>query len=139
MKRGPLLVLMLAATAVGLAGCATSPSQSTDSTHSPTTLRYEVFSNTLDFDEDALGLPYDIFTPDAIFARTGDTVIIGVHNIEKEDEDHTFTMGAPFNVNETIAMGKSATVTLSPTVAGIYSFICIYHQPTMSGRLIVID
>lgn len=136
MKKGHLLALLMATGTVALAGCTTTPDESTNRT--PATYRYDIFTNTLDFDEDVWGLPYDIWTPNAIFAHVGDTITINVHNIEKADEVHNFRVGAPFGIDRDIPQNESASFTITPTEAGIYSYVCTYHQPTMTGHLIVL-
>ena len=48
------------------------------------------------------------------------------------------TIGAPYNINEYLLPGKNATFTFKAGDEGVFRFYCTYHQPTMSGELVVL-
>jgi plastocyanin len=84
-----------------------------------------------------LGIPPDKFSPDDLELNEGDNVTINFYNLDTTDR-HTFTIGPPYNINEDLLPGTNATFTFKATDDGIYRFWCIYHQPTMTGQLVVI-
>lgn len=137
------LTFVLALVAAVLAGCASSPSGTTSttttgSTTAPQTREYHLFTTTVDFNETALGIPHDTFTPTSLFANKGDTIVVHYHNLEDTDEHHTFTMAAPFGVDKDLAPNEEANITLQASQVGIFPFVCKYHQPTMTGYVVVV-
>jgi plastocyanin len=87
--------------------------------------------------ETKLGIPPDRFSPNIFAVNEGDTVTIHFYNLDS-DERHTFTIGAPYNINKDLAGGQNATFTFRAGDEGAYTFYCTYHQPTMTGELIVL-
>ena len=87
--------------------------------------------------ETKLEVPPDTFSPDVLAVSAGDNVTLHFYNLDLTDR-HTFTIGAPYNINKDLLPGKNATFTFKASDEGIFKFYCIYHQPTMAGQLIVL-
>jgi len=87
--------------------------------------------------ETKLGIAPDTFSPDVLEVSTGDNVTIHFYNLDLTDR-HTFTIGAPYNINKDLLPGTNATFTFKAGDQGVFKFYCIYHQPTMSGQLVVL-
>ncbi len=98
---------------------------------------FYVFTTILSFNETLVGLPHDAFTPDHILVEKGDTVTVHFYNTETEQENHTFTIDAPYTVNIEVANGQHADVTFVASYAGTFAYRCTLHQPTMTGYLMV--
>jgi plastocyanin len=84
-----------------------------------------------------LGMPADYYIPNIFVANKGDLVTMHFYNLDA-DERHSFTIGAPYNINEVVAPLHNATFTFKAENEGVYKFYCTYHQPTMTGQLIVL-
>jgi plastocyanin len=84
-----------------------------------------------------LGMPADYYIPNIFVANKGDSVTMHFYNLDAGDR-HTFTIGAPYNINEDVAPLHNATFTFKAGSEGVYRFYCTYHQPTMTGQLIVL-
>jgi plastocyanin len=93
-----------------------------------------------DVNETQLLIPPDSFSPSEIAVNKGDTVNIVFYNLEKlpNGDRHSFTIGAPYNIDKDLAPGQHSTVTFKATEDGAFQFFCKYHQPTMRGQLIVL-
>ena len=126
----------------------------------PTTRTFYLFNSSLPFNEHTWGLSHDTFSPDRITVNKGDKIIIYYRNIEDTNEDHTFTMDAPYSFdaivhagqNETfpvaailkgtsnlvLHVNQTATITFTASWAGVFPFRCEIHQPTMTGYLVVL-
>lgn len=63
-------------------------------------------------------------------------VLIHFYNTE-EDEHHTFTIDAPYNISVDLGPGQHQDIAFTASQAGVFRFYCVYHVPTMSGELIV--
>jgi plastocyanin len=85
-------------------------------------------------------IPPDSFSPSEIAVDKGDTVNIVFYNLEKplNGDRHSFTIGAPYNIDKDLAPGQHGTITFKATEDGAFQFLCKYHQPTMRGELIVL-
>ena len=59
------------------------------------------------------------------------------YNLDTTDS-HTFTIGAPYNIDKVVTPGQNATFTFKGADQGIYRFYCRFHQPTMTGQLVVL-
>jgi len=105
----------------------------------PQAREFWVFSVVLPFNGTAVGLSHDYFAPDRIVVNKGDTVTIHFYNTEDEPEAHTLTIGAPYNINKVLAMNATTTFSFTASTAGIFPYLCTYHQPTMTGWLVVLD
>lgn len=123
-----------------LAGCATptpSPSGAT-AAPSPQTRDFHLVTSVQDFDEDAIGIPHDTFTPDTLVVMQGDKVVIHFHNVEKDEEDHSFTMTGTYARDVVLHAGGEENMTFTATEAGVFPFYCKFHEPTMSGQFVVL-
>jgi len=133
----------------------------------PTTREFYLFDGSLPFNDEprpaGFGYPHDIFVPDRITVNKGDSVLIHYVNIEDVAENHNFHMDAPYSfdaivyanasinsgkgevvntfsrVNQVVLeQGQNATITFTASWAGVFPYRCDYHQPTMTGYLVVI-
>ncbi|TLZ51941.1 MAG: hypothetical protein E6K18_03740 [Methanobacteriota archaeon] len=108
--------------------------------HAVEAREYWVFTVVLPFNDNAPGLPpHDYFAPDRITVFQGDNITIHFFNTESEPENHTFTMDAPYAMDHVLPYNATTTFTFTASVSGIFQYRCLYHQPTMSGWLIVLD
>ena len=108
--------------------------------HHPVESRvFWVFTVVLPFNESEAGLPHDYFAPDRITVYQGDNVTIHFFNTEDAPEDHTFTMEAPYTINRVLPYNATTSFSFTASTAGIFAFRCAYHQPTMTGWLVVLD
>jgi len=87
--------------------------------------------------ETKLGIPTDLFAPSSITVNKGDTVTVHFYNIE-QGEPHTFTLGAPYNIDKNVSPGQNATIVFKADHEGVFQYYCKYHLPTMVGQLIVL-
>jgi len=92
-------------------------------------------------DEDKLGIPPDQFSLDSIVVNKGDTVKVHFANLEpvETQEHHTFTISEPYNIDSDINAGENTIVEFTATEAGVFEYICAFHEPTMTGQLVVLD
>jgi len=126
----------------------------------PTTRQFYLFDGTLPFSERTFyNIPHDTFVPDTITVDKGDHVVIHYINIEDVSESHTFTMDLPYKFEATVygnatqqgvvatypnvgnivlSQGQNATITFTANWAGTFRYFCEFHQPTMTGYLVVI-
>ena len=126
----------------------------------PATRIFYLFDGTVPFDESMFyGHPHDTFVPDTITVDKGDHVVIHYVNIEDIGEAHTYTMDPPYTFDATVygnatqqgvvgtypnvgnvvlSQGQNATITFTASWAGTFRYHCAYHQPTMTGYLVVI-
>ena len=88
-------------------------------------------------EEEFLKIPHDAFTVQTIFAKKGDNLTIKFYNTEAE-ERHTFTLDTPYNINEDLAGSQNTTINFVADKEGIFTYYCIYHLPTMTGKLVVL-
>jgi plastocyanin len=74
-----------------------------------------------------------------LLVNQGDKVIVNFYNMEAATGDrHSFTIGAPYNVDIDTAPGHDGTATFVASHAGIFQFYCKYHIPSMVGELVVL-
>ena len=69
--------------------------------------------------ETKLGFPADTFSPDVLIANKGDNITIHFYNLDTTDR-HTFTKGAPYNVNEDWLPLHNGTITFKANQVGIF-------------------
>ena len=99
---------------------------------------FYVFSEEMEgVNETKLGIPGDVYAPSVLAANEGDTITIHFYNLDPSDR-HTFTMAAPYNINKDVGPLENITITFKANDPGVYRFYCTYHQPTMSGQVIVL-
>jgi plastocyanin len=105
-----------------------------------------LFNNSLPFDQNKFKLPHDIFAPDRITVNRGDKLVIHYINIEDANESHTFNMGpsagslapGPYDIGYSIAAGQKVNITFTANIPGVFAYVCLIHQPTMTGYLTVL-
>ncbi len=92
-------------------------------------------------DEEKFGIPPDQFSLGSIVVNKGDTVKIHFINLEpvETQEHHTFTLSAPYAIDADINAGEDTIIEFTATEAGVFEYVCTYHEPTMSGQLVVLD
>ena len=106
----------------------------------PQEREFWVFTVVLPFNDSKPGFPsHDYFAPDRMTVNKGDTVKIHFFNTEDEPEDHTFTMQAPYAMDHDLPYGQTTDITFVAGNPGIFSYRCRFHQPTMTGWLVVLD
>ena len=85
-----------------------------------------------------------LFPPDQFALRTievnqNDNVTVNFYNMEAPTGDrHSFTINTPYKINLDIAPRQNGTVSFLANHSGIYQFYCEYHEPTMTGQLVVL-
>jgi plastocyanin len=102
---------------------------------------YYVFTSSHEgINQTQLQIPPDSFSPSEIAVNKGDTVNIIFYNLETppNGDRHSFTIGAPYNIDKDLGPGQHGSITFKASEDGVYQFYCKYHQPTMRGELIVL-
>lgn len=91
-------------------------------------------------DEEKFGIPPDQFSLGSIVVNKGDTVRIHFTNLEpvETQEHHTFTLSA-YNIDADINAGEDTIIEFTATETGIFEYVCTYHEPTMTGQLVVLN
>ncbi len=100
-----------------------------------------LFPNELPFNNTVAGIPHYVFIPDQIVVNKGDKITI--HYYDTTDEDHTFTMDAPYGTDAVVAAATSTAIqkkdiSLVAGVSGVFPYHCRFHSPTMTGTLVVL-
>ncbi len=89
-----------------------------------------------DVDEEKLKVAGDAFSIPTMIVNKGDNVTVHFYNVDPfTDERHSFTIGAPYNVDADIAFGESDVVSFLADHEGIFQYYCKYHLPVMTGQL----
>ena len=105
------------------------------------TREFWVFNQELNnIDENKTSLPADVFNPETIVVKRGDTVSIHFFNTETDpDDQHSFTIyDKPYDkVDKVLKGGESGDISFVATKTGVFTYECKFHQPTMRGQLIV--
>jgi plastocyanin len=92
-----------------------------------------------DVDEEKLKVAGDAFSIPTMIVNKGDNVTVHFYNVDPvTDERHSFTIGAPYNVDADIAFGESDVVSFIADHEGIFQYYCKYHLPVMVGQLQVV-
>jgi plastocyanin len=92
-----------------------------------------------DVDEEKLKVAGDAFSIPTMIVNKGDNVTVHFYNVDPvTDERHSFTIGAPYNVDADIAFGESDVVSFMADHEGIFQYYCKYHLPVMTGQLQVV-
>lgn len=93
-------------------------------------------------DEEKYLIPPDLFSLDSIVVNKGDNVKIHFYNLEPEEkqEHHTFTIDDPaYMVHAVINSEENTIIEFTVSEAGVFDYLCTFHQPTMRGQLLVLD
>ena len=86
------------------------------------------------------GLTSDyIYSSSLIAVNMGDTVRIHFYN--PTDKTHSFTIATPY-ANDVVVAAESATIqnatiAITASQAGSFAFHCKFHQPQMTGTILV--
>lgn len=89
--------------------------------------------------ETKLGISGDVYSLQTMVVNKGDEVTVHFYNLEKDaGEKHSFTIGAPYNINKVLAGGDNATITFKADHEGVFQYHCMFHPPEMIGQLIVL-
>jgi plastocyanin len=100
---------------------------------------YYIFTQELDADEEEIGVPVAVYSLTQIVVHKGDKITIHFINPAEEEEDrHTFTMEAPYQMNYDLAGGESTTFSFSADTVGTFTYYCTYDLPSMIGQLVVL-
>ena len=93
-----------------------------------------------DVAEEKLKVAGDAFSIPTMIVNKGDNVTVHFYNVDPvPDERHSFTIGAPYNVDADIAFGESAVVNFMADHEGIFQYYCKYHLPVMVGQSQVVS
>ncbi len=146
-----LVVAMQAATLPLLTTAAAQQQSANTTVHSNVTAQilnlstgnktfYEINQELQNFNETKMGFPADVFSRPVLVVNKGDNVTIHFFNIETgaTADRHSFTLGAPYNIDMDIAEGQNATATFTANQEGVFIFYCKYHLPNMTGELVVL-
>ena len=102
------------------------------------TKEFWVYQNVASFNDTLVGIPHDQFTPSTLIVNLGDKVVIHFYNTEDTTEHHNLVMTGAYSVNVDLGAGEHQDITFTANQAGVFPFLCTFHQPTMRGQLIVI-
>lgn len=83
----------------------------------------------------------DIYSLQTMVVNIGDMVTIQFFNVDDDDdtpERHSFTMGAPYNIDADMAGGESTVVTFTASSEGVFQYYSKYNMPQMTGQLVVL-
>ncbi len=84
-------------------------------------------------------IPHDYFAPDRITVNKDDRVNIRYYNTEDEPENHTFTMRySSYSFDSLLQFHQVRDFNFTANLAGVYTYSCTLHQPTMTGYLVVL-
>ena len=67
------------------------------------------------------GIEPDTYSPESLIVNKGDIVVVQFYNVDATDR-HTFTLGAPYNVNVDLAPGQHSTFTFRAGHGGVFGF-----------------
>ena len=112
----------------------------TASLGAPSNKTFYLFNADTGSNKNQTHIPPDTFTPDVITVNKGDNVNIVYYNIEpiKGGDPHTFTIGAPYDINVNVNPQQHSTIHFKANTAGAFQFYCSVHLPTMRGELVVL-
>lgn len=86
----------------------------------------------------------EIFSLQTIVVNRGDNVTIHFFNLGEDDIDdapeerHSFTIGAPYNIDVDLTGGESQVKTFTADQEGIFQYYSKYDLPQMTGQLVVL-
>lgn len=108
----------------------------------PQTREFYLFSEVDEnIDEEELGIPPDKFSLDEITVNKGDRVVVHFYNLEPEETEelHSFSMSGVYQTHNDVEASDNKTIEFVADQAGVFQYQCVYHQPTMSGNLVVLS
>jgi hypothetical protein len=91
-------------------------------------------------DEEKLGISDDVYSLPTMVVNKGDTVTVHFfYNLEKDTrERYSFTIEAPYNINNDLAGGQNAEATFTADHEDIFQYFDKYHPQTITGQLVVL-
>jgi plastocyanin len=106
----------------------------------PANKTFYLFNGDSDSNQNVTHIPSDTFVPDTITVNKGDNVNIIFWNTEpsKGGDPHSFTIGAPFDINVMVQPQQHTVIHFKATTPGTFQFYCSVHLPTMRGELVVL-
>jgi len=88
--------------------------------------------------ETKLGIKKDIFTLPIMVVNKGDYVTVHFYNLETVGGDrHSFTIREPYNIDKDLGPGENGIISFKAHHEGIFQYFCKYHEPAMTGQLVV--
>lgn len=100
---------------------------------------FYIFTQELNADEEAVGVPVAVYSLTQIVVHKGDTITIHFFNAAEEADDrHTFTMQAPYTMDYDLAGGENTTFSFTADTIGTFTYYCTYDLPSMVGQLVVL-
>jgi nitrous oxide reductase len=105
----------------------------------PSNKTFYVFTaEVADLNETKLGIKADVFTLPIMEVNKGDYVTVHFYNLEKVGGDrHSFTIQQPYNIDKDLAPGENGIISFKADHEGIFQYYCKYHEPAMTGQLVV--
>jgi plastocyanin len=92
-----------------------------------------------DVNETKLKVAGDSYSLTTMIVNKGDKVTVHFYNVDPvKTERHSFTIGAPYNIDKDLANGESAVATFTADHTGLFQYYCKYHLPVMTGQLQVV-
>lgn len=138
-----IAAIAIAAIAIAVAGLSLArPAPSPEPEVEGQEREFYIFSEVEEsIEEEALGIPPDLFSVQEIVVNKGDKVTIHFYNLEPEEtqEKHSFTMYEPYEMHHDVEAGRNAVIAFEANESGIFEYQCVYHIPTMSGNLVVLE
>ena len=90
-----------------------------------------------DVDEEKLKIAGDAFSIPTMIVNKGDNVTVHFYNVDPvSDERHSFTIGAPYNVDADIAFGESDVVNFLADHEGIFQYYWYRSKTITMTKLI---
>jgi hypothetical protein len=90
-------------------------------------------------DREKLKVAGDVYSIPTMIANKGDNVTVHFYNLETEPTGrHSFTIGAPYNIDRETIGGQSAVVSFMADQEGVFQYYCKFHTPEMRGQLMVV-
>jgi plastocyanin len=108
----------------------------------PQTREFYLFSEVDEnINEEELGIPPDKFSLEEITVNKGDRVVVHFYNLEPEETEelHSFSMSGHYQTHNDVDASDNKTIEFVADESGVFQYQCVYHQPTMSGNLVVLS
>jgi nitrous oxide reductase len=71
-----------------------------------------------------------------MIVNKGDKVTVHFYNVDPvKTERHSFTIGAPCNIDKDLLPGQSAVANFTADHEGIFQYYCKYRLPVITGKL----
>jgi plastocyanin len=105
----------------------------------PSNKTFYVFTaEVANLNETKLGIKKDIFTLPIMVVNKGDYVTVHFYNLETVGGDrHSFTIQEPYNIDKDLGPGENGIISFKADHEGIFQYFCKYHEPAMTGQLVV--